>query len=267
MAKLKSLQLEDYLAQDEIERFHQEWQKHETERKRKAKKVSTLSSPYLVHNNIPVITIPRQFEEKPIFRSKVMEGHLIRINPYYNSDKYLMPLWHLHHYWFVAEQLWHAIKSISIPNYNRYVVKDIGQPEIKKPILWHRGSSNGDISITGILKLRRGSWQSGNVIEQFTAIFYDDKEGLEYGKVNALCFISFRNYVQAYNNLNNGNKNSFDKLRNLILDQNRQHKRLTTPRRDILDDDKLAQELTKKCQDKTITLENLDFYFSLYDVP
>lgn len=267
MVKLRSLKLEGYLTQDEIIRFHKEWQKHETERKSKAFRVSTLSPPYFVHNNLPVITIPWQFEDKPVFRAKVMEKHLIRINPYYNSDKYLMPLWHLHHYWVVAEQFWHAIKTISVPRYNRYMVKDIGQPDIKKPIFWHRGSSNGNISITGISKPRRGSWQLGNAIEQFTGIFYDDRESIEYGRANALCFISFRNYVQEYNSLINGNKNSFDKLRNLILDQNRQHKRLTTPRTDIKDDDRLSQELIQKCQDKTITLEELDFYFSLYDLP
>ncbi|MDP2925642.1 MAG: hypothetical protein Q8N99_04680 [Nanoarchaeota archaeon] len=269
MAEIKSLKLEDFIADEEIGKFNDRWniKKEKYSPLKKPRLLGPqLASSYQVHSAMPVISLPWQYNGTLVYRAKVFQKYLRRFNPYSNADIYLMPYWHIQHYWIVAEQLWHGIKTSSIPDYHRYVVKDLPNIELKKPIFWpSRG--NGQVSAIGLSKTRRGSWEKGKVIEQFTVIFYNDKESFEYGRGNGLCFISYRSYARAFESLQNGEPDSLNKIKTLIQEQKIQHLRLTHPRKDILNEEETAKSLIERCRDGTITLKELDNYFSLYDIP
>ena len=255
---IKPLKLEDFLNDEEVERFHEEWES--------GKRKLPLAEPYEVHSAMPVISKAWQFEDKPIFRARVLQKRLRETNPYHNARCHLMPIWHPIHVGEVAEQMWHVNKKLSVPNYNRTAVYEAPQIELRAPIRWETNDANGNISVIALYKLMRGSWADGNSIEIGTWLFFDDKkQQFEKAKYYANCFASWRSYVKAYRNLQEGKPDALKRMRNLILDQSSQHKRLLNPRTDLRENE--AEELIEKCKNKTLTLEELDHFFSLYNLP
>ena len=251
---LKPLKLEEFLSEEEQERFHAEWER--------VKGILQIAEPYEVHSAMPVISKPWQFKDN-VFRARVLQRRLRRFNPYFNSQKYMVLFWHPQHYGLVAEQMYHACHKISQQNYHRNVIKDIPQIKIKRLTFW--SNSNKHLSVIGLAKMRRGSWENGNAIEQSRYIVYSDKECEECGSVGSPCFIGLRSYVKAFHALQRGESDALKRIQNLIQDQASQHKRLTTQRTDLREDE--AGEIIQKCRDGRITLEQLDHFFSLYDLP
>lgn len=253
---IKPLRLEDFLTEGEIEKFHTDWME--------VKKELPVAEPYEVHSAMPVISKPWQFRDN-VFRARVLQKRLRRFNPYFNAHKYLPPFWHLQHYWMVGEQMYHGVTKLQRSYNNRHVVKDIPQLDIKKMIFWPSWNSNGHISVIGLHRLKRGSWDEGNAIEKLSGNLYDDKTVHWYGTVSGMCFASWRSYVKAFQALREDEPSAMERMQNLILDQKRQHASLFVPRTDLRENE--AEELVERLKDRKVTLEDLDHFFSLYDIP
>jgi len=248
--------LEDLLTKEEISDFHQRWKIFNDK--------YALSSPYEVHGALPVISKVFKIEGKNVFRARVFQKkkHLRSLNPYFNAPYYLHPFWHPHHYSTVVEQLYHASTEIIRPNNNIYNAKDIASQEIKKSVFWP-AHNNGNVSVIGIYKLRKGSWNRGKATEQFKGIIVDDETGEEHYNMNAICFINFRSFYIAYENLKAGTPGARERMHRLISDQERKLSELNFQRQYLKSS---AEELISCLSRGEIPdIESVVDFFSFYD--
>jgi len=253
-----TLKLEDFFSSEDFEKFNSQWNNFPDKDK--------LTLPSEVHMGNPVIGKVMQLEDKSVFRTKVFQGRnkLRKINPYYNAPFYLMPFWHLVHYWLTGEQFYHACMEKIRPNNHKCFVRDLpGEVKIEKPIFWP-SKVQGHVSVIGLHKILKGSWERGKALESFTIHFYDDKQNKSYGYLSGACFMQFRSYVRAYQDLKEMKDGSFERMLRLVENQESNHQYLAIPRNDLL----ISGEELKENLRKGIlpTEEVVDNFFSLYNL-
>jgi len=259
MGNIKPLQLEDVLSPGEISEFHQEWQDF--------KGKNTVADPYEVHNGLPVISKVFQFKDKPIFKARVFQGRnrLRKINPYHNAPFYLMPFWHIDHFWRVGEQMYHASMEKHRPNNQEYIIRDLPKLfDIKDSVYWP-SKVQGHVSMTAIHKVKVGSWERGKAMELFTGHYQDDKTDTYYGSMTGVCFLALRSYVRCLRDIEADVPGSKEKMIRVIENQGVSHKYMLAPRTNLTTS---SEELIAMVQNGGISdTGKLADFFSLYDRP
>jgi len=254
--ELSPIKLEEVLNQEEIARFNEQWQRF--------KGKEEPAEPSEVHMSFPVISQVMRFEDKLVFRARVLqsERRLRKVNPYFNADRYLMPFWHPIHYIMVGEQLYHASMEIARPNNNRYFVKEIPVLDLRRPVFWP-SHTNGHVSVVGIVKILKGSWESGRAREQFSGELIDDKTGAaKYGSGYGICFVNFRSFYETMRDLKAGKPESREKLIRQIEEQDALLRKLYFPRQTLM---AKKEELIDALKRGEVPEEKIIDFFNFYD--
>ncbi len=112
------MRLKDLLSEEEIEKYHDEWNSFSKKYKPE--------TPCNVHSGLPIIGQVFQFEGKPIFRAHIFKRKLKKaFDPYFTSKNgYFLPFFHISHYFFPIEQSVNSTLSKLVPNYQGYVITD-----------------------------------------------------------------------------------------------------------------------------------------------
>jgi hypothetical protein len=249
------LSLDDFLNLEEKKRFEEDWQKFKGKDKP--------ASPSEVHMSFPVISEVLRFEDKMVYRARVLqsERRLRKVNPYFNANRYLMPFWHPVHYLMAGEQFYHACMEQTRPDNCKYFVREIPMFDLRRPIYWP-SRTNGHVSAIGIIKMLKGSWESGNAREQFSVDFVDDVTGTLYGGGYGLCFVNFRSFYKSVQGIKKGVPEAREKLIRQIEEQAALHEKLLIPRKTLLSTkDKLIEALNKQ----ELPEEEITDFFNFYD--
>jgi hypothetical protein len=253
--ELSRISLEEVLTREEIARFDEQWKAF--------KGKDEPATPADVHMSFPVISKALRFEDKLVFRTRVLqsERRLRKVNPYMNADRYLMPFWHPFHYILSGEQFYHACMELARPNNGIYFVKEIPNLDLRRPIFWP-SHTNGHVSMTGIVKILKGSWESGKAREQFSAELADDKEGRKHGGGYGICFVNFRSFYETMQDVKAGKPESKEKLVRQIEEQDAMLKKLYFPRTTLM---AKKQELIDDINQGVVPEERIIDFFNFYD--
>ncbi|MDD5191593.1 MAG: hypothetical protein PHH54_02280 [Candidatus Nanoarchaeia archaeon] len=244
------MQLKDILSKEEVKEYHKQWDDF--------KGKSKLNSCYNVHSGMPVISEIYQFKDKPVFRTKIFQNKLRKFNPYFISDKYGHPFWHVGHYFMIMEQLYHAASS-KLRDNSKLVVKDIPERfKFRKPIFW-----NCPISTELILE-KLGEIRDYQQ-ERTNFIFYDERKGRLISEIDVMTFYQPRAYIRQLEKIkqNKNDQDAFERLIRQINWQDLQQKRLYNKRTNLPDKDYLISQIRQG----NIPEEGLHDFFSFWDKP
>ena len=114
--------IRDVLTNEEIKKYEENWKNFKGKYK--------LNSARNVYSGMPVISEVYQFENYPIFRVHVFSKRLRKFDPYFQTAEksrgYIIPFWHVQHYFMVLEQLYHASKRLILGDeHDKVITKDI----------------------------------------------------------------------------------------------------------------------------------------------
>lgn len=254
---LKPLNIQDYLDEQGFQVFNEQWEQVKASLEREIS--------YHVHSSCPVVSQPFKFKEG-VYRSKVLQKHLRKFNPYANAPYYLVPIWHPSHILVVGEQMCHSVNNRELEHYQRIAILDNNIPIVfKDKITWPKNNNNGHISVIDFFRLRGLAEKGLKLSSEYLCLVYDDENQKILGETRFPCLGRPRSYVTAFRNLQEGKPGALERIIRIIEDQDLQHKRLFTPRTDLRPNEK--QELIKKSREGNLKLEDLDHFFSLYDIP
>lgn len=243
-----TMKVRELLTKDEEEEYKREWSSF-------SRKYELLS-PYEVHSGMPVIGQIFQFKDKSLFRTHVCQRKLKRFDPYFLSDKYLHPFWHVEHYFMVLEQLYHA-GSNKLRDNSKLVVKDAPEEfKWRKPIFWDKPISVG--LILEDLGEKRGYHQ-----ERASFTIYEDRKGRSrsISEIDFMTFYQPRAYIRDLEKLKEGDFEILEELVRKIRHQAISHRKMTKPRTDLQCSE---EELIEKLKDGEIPEQELHDFFSFW---
>ncbi len=214
------MKIEDILSEKEIEEYHQEWglfdQKFipETE--------------YHTHSGRPVIGKVFRFKEKPVFRARLISKRRLRqIDPYFISEKYIFPFWHIIHYFIVFEQVYHASMRL-IRNTDRFQPFDTPQEiRLSEFVFW-----NTDISAELIWQPKRET-EKYMIDDCFFAVYNDENNEVK-GAVSVRVFLQQRSYITSMEKIKKGDEKETEALIKMVENRAFSQSRLINPRKKLL---------------------------------
>lgn len=238
----------DYLSQEEREEFDKQWNGY--------KDRLTPETKYNVHSNMPVIGKPLQFEDRSVFRAHVFQRKLKKFDPYFLSQSYIHPFWHLQHYVMAMEQTYHASLGIIRNNYKMSARDSIKDISLKKFIFWRDRSPYIELILQE--KGHRGDFDIGRAFVDF----YLMGEESPRGHIDVVTFSRPRNYIQKIEEIKKGNRASIDELTSMIESQDAKLKRMIESRQNLT---ATKEELIYQIKNGKLPEEEIHDFFSFWD--
>jgi hypothetical protein len=250
------MRLNQILTESEIAEYHHEWETFGDKYRPQ--------TPFEVHSNIPVIGKTFRFQDKPLFRAHILKKRLRKsFDPYQISKKgYIHPNFHTTHYFICLEQLFHTSMNQLIPEYQRYIVIDVvdpnNPPNMKRPVSFR----TGEISLDLVLDLTTGK---NKFMVNASYNFYDDGANKVLQTWAGVCFGKLRPYAKLMREAQQGDFEASQALIRKIEDRaKRIYPHMIHPRKKI---EVTSEDLIKQINNKKIFEEKLDDFFSLWDKP
>lgn len=245
------MNLGEILSKEEIEDYHNQWGKFGGKYK--------VETPYSVHSSFPVIGRVFQYNDKPIFRAKILKKPLKRIDPYFLGKKgYIHANFHLTHYFLPIEQIVHSAMPKLMPDYNNFIITDkFGKnpPQMNSRV--HFDKSHPSIEL--IANVTRSNKK---FVLRVGTTFYEDRENKALQKWYFDGVGVYREYVDCIEKLKEEfTEETTDQLIKKIENQYIRHQRLTNPRRSIPEKD----DLIERIRNGSIPEDELHDFFSFWD--
>lgn len=241
------MKLRDILSEKEIEEYHKEWVLFDDKH--------ILETEYHTHSGKPVISKVFQFKDKPIFRAGIpSKKRLRKIDPYFISEEYILPSWHLQHYFIVGEQMYHASMRL-IRDTDKFRTLEVPQEiKLSSPIFWH--------DTTSVELIWQPKRQTKNyLVEDCFVAFYNDKNNKVKGRISARTFVEKRPYVTSIEKIKQENKKEIENLIKMIESRTFSQTKLAKPRKNLPDKNYLIKQLKKG----KIPEEEIHDFFSFWD--
>jgi len=245
--------LQDLLSEDEIKRYHEEWNsftgKYNPE------------IPYNVHSGLPIIGRVFQFGDKAIFRAHIFKRKLKKAFDSYfiSKEGYLHPYFHLTHYFFPIEQIAHVSLSKIVPNYEHYIITD--RFDSRKPAEM-KGRIDFKETRASIELMPRVRLGKDKFVVRGSATFYEDKtnEPLQTWYLEGVGVL--RKYVENIQKLKEGDIQSVKDLVREIESVDIKHKKMLHPKAYPQ-----KRELIERLKSGEIPEAELHDFFSFWDKP
>lgn len=245
------MDLTDFLSQDEIKDYHLQWANF--------KGKFTPETPYAVHSSLPVIGKIFQYEDKPVFRAKILKRALRKLDPYFLGKKgYIHSNFHITHYFLPLEQIFHASVPGLVSNYNDYLLTDKFGKE--PPLMNSRVHFDNNHPSVGIaVKLKQNKKK---FVFRFATTFYEDTDNsiLQEWYIDGVAV--FRPYANCIHNLR---EDFTDEIRDELIRKidawSIRHERLINPRESLPDKDDLIEKLNSGL----LPERELHDFFSLWE--
>lgn len=238
----------DILSEEQIKSYREGWKEFDGKYR--------LNSSKNTHSGMPVIGNVFRYQNKLIFRSHVFQKKLRNFNPYFISEKYLMPIWHIQHYFMVVEQMYHASSHL-IRDHSKLSMRDIPEDfSIRKPIIW------GDKRIFVELILEDLGKSNEYFKERSNFTIYEDDKNRKISNISFLVYYKPRAYVKSIEEIKQGDNSVIDDLIKKIEMQDINLGKLNNPRKTL---ETTKDYLISELREGRILEEELHDFFSLWD--
>lgn len=241
--------IKDFLTGEEIVKYEEGWQSFGGKYKREI--------PYHVHSGKPVISKVFRFEDKPVFRSRIISKQKLRsLDPYFISKaEYIFPFWHITHYFIVLEQMYHASMRY-IRNTDKFKTYEVSQEfKLSNFIFWH-----DDISVELIWELRRQAKKYS--MENCHCALYDNKDNKVKGRFCVGTFVEQRPHIRSIEKINRGCRGEVEVLVGMIESRSFSQGNLIKPRTNVI---VMKEELISALRAGKMPERKLYNFFSFWD--
>lgn len=245
------MKLTDVLTGEEVEDYYKQWGDFGGK--------FTPQTCLDAHSGLPVIGRLFQYEDKPVFRAKVLKRTLKRFDPYFMANEYLHPNFHTMHYFSPIEQVGHASLDRLVDGYGRFLIVERFSISRSQEMLSPVSFDESHPSIEAVIDLKQ--WKR-KFFGEITVTFYEDSNN---GPLQTWFLEGkgeLRNYVRCIERLKKGDESVREELVRKIEGENLRHRHLIVPRKTLVT---TKEELIKAIRGGEIPEEELHDFFSLWD--
>lgn len=256
------MRVKEVLSNDELKEYYNGWNQFNGKKE--------LEDKFNVHSSKPVISKIFVYKDKPLIvsRAKILQKKLREFDPYFVTDRYASPFWHMQHYIMIIEQMYHATTNLVKDN-SKYAVKDTFEGiRMRMPLYW--ANNNGHVSVELILDENEKTPKNFLLSENAYFNFYNDLKNLLITSIHFKTYVDDRAYIKDLHILNNGvdqeikSKALEDLIRKVEMQDVKQNQWSIDERKSLnIKKDELINNLISG----NLSEEKLHDFFSLWDIP
>ncbi len=255
------MRAKEVLSNDEFKEYYNRWDQFNGKKE--------LENKFNVHSSKPVISKIFIYMDKPLIiaKAKIFQKKLREFDPYFVTNRYAGPFWHIQHYLMVIEQMYHATTNLVKDN-SKYAVKDTFEDiKMRMPLYW--ANNNGHVSVELILDENEKIPKKFLLSENACFNFYNNKD-LLVTSIYFKTYVDNRAYIKDLHILNNGSDQEIkskaleDLIRKIEMQDVRQNQWSIDERKSLnVKKDELINDLVSG----DLLEEKLHDFFSLWDIP